>query len=849
MEPQQTIPQVVEGKKDKAQNLTTARAQALMLRHKENSVMPFTDGGDKTEPSASAEKPHDKDTAEKQRRVTPANVVDLEAKFGMGDTATNDFPGPVAEDEMMDASSLFLPSTVSRVKLSELYHNAVLSIYEGNLSATLENIKEGAMHGHGRLHWLLGILYANGIGVPQSETKAILHYTFAAFENISEAHMALGRRYTDGIGVARSCEDALMHYREAADVVAAKYEGMPDPTERFAEQTAMGVSKKHQHDNSKMLQLLMLRADEGATDALIALGYANFMGIRGVRRNWHQARVYFLDALAKGDVAAYGALGRLYATGDNTTSPVIERDLATAAVYFSQGAKENDSVSLNGMGYLHTIGFFENEDASTTAERRPNFEKAAEFFGESARRGSVEGVYNLGVLLLHGRGVPQDQNAAMERFGVSALRGNLLSIWQLARHEQRRGNCDQATLLYSRVAMFHPIFDRDTDVPYFALSDTSSSLLPSPALLAARTDNMLVQVLELLAMAETGHAASRYDVAQLLDRLPIIEETEDELEDKIFAKSSRPPDRALQVGRGAVWLQWYHNAVPFASSGKTSPTPLPRARLLSQREALNMLRLRLYGMCAHAGNAEANLRLGDFYYHGESQIVGVNMSRALLHYEAAAAKHNSKAYFNLGFMYQLGLGVPGREQFVSVWEALYRIITNTILGSAEEEGSNEGNVSGKLRTAGIQGALLAEEMRLYLAKRYYDRAMEFGSNGSAFAVKLALITLNLQWWWTYFSHQQYGFSKLLQLPMPMTQDIVMTASEISNVMTTVLEPREEREAMQPEQPRQQQQQQQHSTELGILPDEGQIEWRWDDYVFTSSAGLLFLLLLLRHHAA
>ncbi|RNF14323.1 uncharacterized protein Tco025E_05891 [Trypanosoma conorhini] len=853
--PQQAFLPVAEEKEDGAQ-ARAAGASALVLQQEESRVVPFTHGGEKTAPSASQAKQYSGDATETQRRVSPVNAVGVAAELGQRGRVINDFPAPGAELEGADVSP-FVSIALSREELSQLYQSAVRAVYEGNLSAAVERVKEGALHGHGRLHWLLGVLHANGIGVPQSDAKAVLHYTFAALENVFEAHMALGRRYADGVGVAKSCEDALLHYRKAADAVAAKYDGMPNPTERFAEQSIVDPFKHDEHDNSKLMQMLMLRADGGATDAIMTLGYANFRGTHGVRRNWRQARRYFLEAMAKGEVAAYGALGRLYATGDSTTSPAIERDLATAALYFSRGAKEKDAVSLNGMGYLHAIGFLDDEDEAEAAVEggRPNFEKAAKFFAESAGRGSVEGAHNLGVLLLHGRGVPQDHEAAIKQFSISAMRGNLLSIWQLARHEQRRGSCELAVRMYSRVAAFDPIFERSTELPYLALSDASSSSASSAttaALLASRAGNMLLQALELLAVAETGHATSRYQVAQLLDRLPIIEETEDELEDGVFAKSGSPPERALRVGGGAVWLQWYYSALPSASAGETARPPLPQSRLLSQREALNMLRLRLYGVCAHAGNAEANLRLGDFYYYGESQIAGVSMSRALLHYEAAAAKQSPKAYFNLGFMYQLGLGVPGQGHCASVGDALYRIATNTLL---EADGRDAGNATA---AAGVQDAVLAEEMRLYLAKRYYDRAMEFGSSGSAYAVKLALMALNLQWWWLYFSHQQYGLSSLLQLPMPMARGAAAAppaapVAENSHAATTAPGPREaeeeeeEEEEKPPGQPKENRQQ--HSAALGALPEEGQDGWLWDDCVFAFSAALLFVLLLLRHHVA
>ena len=46
-----------------------------------------------------------------------------------------------------------------------------------------------------------------------SQSKALLHYSFAAFGGNSFAQMALGYRHWAGMGVATSCEKALDHYR------------------------------------------------------------------------------------------------------------------------------------------------------------------------------------------------------------------------------------------------------------------------------------------------------------------------------------------------------------------------------------------------------------------------------------------------------------------------------------------------------------------------------------------------------------------------------------------------------------------------------------------------------------
>ncbi|KAH9599910.1 Sel1-like repeat [Trypanosoma melophagium] len=852
-------------------------------------------------PFASLQEPQEEDLPVKPKNVETEEVViqNLMISFDVmpnnGNKGVNeeqekneqhsDISSSTDNDGSMNAGVPKSSPSVSAVELSRCYSGVLRALYEEvSFASALAWIKLGVAHGHGRMHWLLGVLYANGIGVPQSDAKAILHHTFAALENVPEAHLALGRRYADGIGVTISCEKAVAHYREVANDVARSYDGMPNPTQPLRE-----VRGRRGRDETEAMQLLIYRADEGATDALLVLGRIYFRGRRGIPRDWHRARMYFRNALDRGEVAAYGALGQLHAAGDNTARPAIARDLATAATYFIQGAARNDAASLNGMGYLHAIGYYVNGQPATEGETgvggsgnessssssnnnnnntnrggkvKPDFVTAARYFSSSAELGSVEGIYNLGVLLLHGRGVQQDVLAAIKHFETAALRGSLLSFWQLARIEYGKGNCMRALNYYSRVASFSSLFDTSNDAPYFPWDE--KNITPP---IVPREGNTLVPLLEALALAEAGDTSSRQSAAELLESAPIMEEPPEALEDGVFAKSGRPPERAMRNDSGVVWLEWYHT--PKNDTMMIEQQISSSSRLLSQIEALNMLRLRIYGTSAMFGNPEANLRLGDFYYYGESRLLGSDMPRALMHYEAAASKNNPKALFNMGFMYQLGLGIKGNRNVVSVRDALLRILTCRSLNNNDMDGteteSKEGGKTSK--------TLAEEEMRLYLAKRYYDRVMEVDPMGSVYAVNLALMSLNFQWWWLYFSQQRYGFSKLLGLPMPFEQRDAMedTSNTIITPSTSDTEeeekqfhhyrqvPQEQEQQQTQTQHNQHQQQQEKHSSVGTssstsmtltqttVSAEG--DWSWDDYILIFSAFSLFVLLLLRHHGA
>ena len=73
--------------------------------------------------------------------------------------------------------------------------------------------KAAEEEGHPDAQFFQGFLHATGTSVNSSQSKALLHYSFAAFGGSSFAQMALGYRYWAGVGVATSCEKALDYYR------------------------------------------------------------------------------------------------------------------------------------------------------------------------------------------------------------------------------------------------------------------------------------------------------------------------------------------------------------------------------------------------------------------------------------------------------------------------------------------------------------------------------------------------------------------------------------------------------------------------------------------------------------
>ena len=63
----------------------------------------------------------------------------------------------------------------------------------------------------------LGVMYANGQGVPQDYAEAVKWWRKAAEQNHESSQVCLGLCYADGKGVEKDFVEAVKWYREAAE--------------------------------------------------------------------------------------------------------------------------------------------------------------------------------------------------------------------------------------------------------------------------------------------------------------------------------------------------------------------------------------------------------------------------------------------------------------------------------------------------------------------------------------------------------------------------------------------------------------------------------------------------------
>ncbi|KAG5510923.1 hypothetical protein JKF63_06424 [Porcisia hertigi] len=773
----------------------------------------------------------------------------------------------------------------SRLVLSYLYYHALEALYvEENVTLFVQRARDAVPYGHARLNWLLGVLHAYGVGVPRSERDALMYYSFAAMEAVPEAHIALGYRYKIGLGVEATCESALAHYREVADAVAMTYDGTAAApgggvATSMAGAETIGSGKggrsrsmsffAYRDDaaasdvrKQRRLDILGLKyqADSGSVKALVTLGYMFLTGDYQVARDGRRAAAYFKIAVDKGSARAHGGLGQLYMAGDPSISPPLLADLRLAHHHFHLGAAQNDSVSLNGMGFLHAIGYLHQDtrhrakatvngdtkepDAKDEAvvpslNGPPDFETAARYFKRSK---CAEGLYNLGVLFLHGRGVVLDKTQAHRLFEAAAREGSVLAQWQLANMvseaaDNGRGisevECQRALSLYQRTASFgswqrraasqrlsgtgvsnanardpphrqhngQSDVDGDSDVRLWgemkarhvsahdsrggeddgihddgrAANHVHGFVRPrseeeyqvrlagildrlhavEDALVASDegegpTTVSLTSLVELLSLAEMGDASATWLAAKYVDNYLEVADT------------TQPNARPVGVS-GAVPLFW-----PVTSAAASSSSSQYLSGEAATSELLYYLLQRSVMHYTHTAAVlgAAYLRLGNFYYYGESPLYGVDMERAMEYYRIAGDHYgNPQALFNVGFMYQLGLHkAPRVARIVAGMSAqeeagrpdVLRPYTNVPVGAEWRVHSDppehlRASPAFYLAVKAAANAWnrasadpMARGVDVYLAWKYYRASLNQEARGSL-AVRFALAVLNVQW--------------------------------------------------------------------------------------------------------
>ncbi|KAJ7072634.1 hypothetical protein C8F01DRAFT_1104732 [Mycena amicta] len=523
-----------------------------------------------------------------------------------------------------------------------------------------------SMTGNASSQAFLGFFYATGYQkvVRMDQARAQLYYTFAANGGDKGAQMSLAYRYWSGIGTQEDCSHAVDWYERAADksmeVFASGPPGgrtLPQTPTRLsdlvggvygpgasvastglnAQKAAIraGLSRASGETWEDILDYYLFNADRREIEFAYRLGKIFYQGsiyssrggiasgsegVGAVPRDFERARHYFLliarlvwprdppnpsqytatqikDENLPIVYASSSAafLGRMYLRGEG-----VKADPALAKMWFERGSEHGDRECQNGLGIIWRDALVPGMKADT--------KKAMTYFTAAANQELAEAQINM------------------------------------AKHHFARGEFGPAVQLFDTAVLYGSPFEA-----YYYLGQIHS----------VQSDNRVIPA----AMA-SGSCAMAVSFYKLVAERGVW--GEDLLRDAEVAWMS-DTDR----GREMAMLKWWiaaergseiaQNNLAHILDQDRSVLRLTRFSPNTPSNETARLALTQWTRAAAQRNIDALVKVGDYYYHGlgvwEDEVG--RFEKAVKYYQAAAdTQQSALAMWNLGWMYENGIGVP-----------------------------------------------------------------------------------------------------------------------------------------------------------------------------------------------
>ena len=220
--------------------------------------------------------------------------------------------------------------------------DGVAAAKRGDDATALRLFRRLADQGDAAAQYYLGIMYANGRGLPRDYATAIAWYRKAADQDYDLAQVLLGAMYASGRGVERSDAQAFRWFHKAADLGNARAQAMLGT----AYEGGLGVLQ----DYAEAIRWYRRAADQGEASAQFGLGEMYVLG-RGTPQNYAEALKWLRKAADQGAAGAQFRLGDMYDKGLGMPS----QD-AVAAAWYRKAADQGHTRAQVGLGLMYGVG-------------------------------------------------------------------------------------------------------------------------------------------------------------------------------------------------------------------------------------------------------------------------------------------------------------------------------------------------------------------------------------------------------------------------------------------------------------------------------------------------------------
>jgi TPR repeat protein/V8-like Glu-specific endopeptidase len=310
--------------------------------------------------------------------------------------------------------------------LADAYASYVKADYQAVVNLLPKLVEDGSSHAA----FLLGMMFADGIGVERNSRTALDWYFKAAIRGEVEAlskaaelyegtnlldaaklykvaadggsevaAFKLGLMHLRGRGVFRDAKAALPYFEKAAEQGYGPAQNIVATL--YAE--GRGVEKSE----TEAFKWFKVAAEYGVADAQGRLGYMYDVG-RGVPANAQEALKWYTRSAIQGNAIAQRNLGAMY------LGRGIPKDSTQALYWYLRAAKQGQVDAQYSAGALYAIGDGVTKD---TAE-------ALKWFQLAANQAHAPAQLQLGHMYQYGQGVQQDLVAALMWFTLAAAKGD-----------------------------------------------------------------------------------------------------------------------------------------------------------------------------------------------------------------------------------------------------------------------------------------------------------------------------------------------------------------------------------------------------------------------------------------
>ena len=504
----------------------------------------------------------------------------------------------------------------------------------------------------------------------QRQAKAVLHYTIAANAGHAPSQMALGFRYKAGIGVAPSCWNALELYEKAAEDTYKRFQAGPPggltlPYSKIrisdldggaygpgasvastgyavlnpAVQAALNLQPGSARDPSGLEDLLeyhIYLAERGDVRSSLFMAQVYYHGsiysaseaAGAVRRDYRRALQWLLRVAKDVWPRKAGEVGRGGPTG-YTAKPGDKGEDVQLKVDDSVLAHAGSAAGMIGQMYLRGEGV------------QQDFKRAWVWFSRGQSTGDAESYNGLGVMLRDGLGTTPDIATATNYFEAAAKVKHSGANVNLAKIHMDMGDLDAAAKNLAIASMGDSRFEA-----VYLLAKVNAQLARQ------KQSNEHCRT----ALSGFKHTAEKGDWSTRISHKA----------EHAWRRDARQKALLGWALAGEMGYESAQNNVAYLLDRAHSRTRLlgVSTNLHDERNFTDRLALVHWTRSAAQQNVDAMVKMGDYYFHG----IGTGnpgqpaYEKAAACYSAAADRGVSAlAYWNLGWMYENGIGVARQD--------------------------------------------------------------------------------------------------------------------------------------------------------------------------------------------